>query len=76
VPGPFHLNQGSNWEAIDMRANTGMPGAAEPNSPWPGFFKFLLLVFVMAMMVLLGQAMVRHRFFRGGWVNQRDVLKP
>jgi hypothetical protein len=25
---------------------------------------------------LLGRDMVRHRFFRGGWVNQHDVLKP
>jgi hypothetical protein len=48
---------------------------AEP-SPWLGIIKFLLLVILIALIFLLGQEMVRHRFFRGGWVDQRDVLKP
>jgi hypothetical protein len=45
-------------------------------SPWLGIVKFLLLVILIALIFLLGQEMVRHRFFRGGWVDQRDVLKP
>jgi hypothetical protein len=45
-------------------------------SPWLGIIKFLLLVILIATIFLLGREMVRHRFFRGGWVDQRDVLKP
>jgi hypothetical protein len=54
--------------------NTTSP-EAEP-SPWTGIVKFLLLVILVALIFLLGEEMVRHRFFRGGWVDQRDVLKP
>ncbi len=50
---------------------------AEPKQPpWAGFVKFLLLAILVILIFLLGQAMVNHRFFQGGWVNQRDVLKP
>jgi ABC-type microcin C transport system permease subunit YejE len=45
-------------------------------SPWLGIVKFLLLAILIVIIFLLGQAMVRHRFFRGGYVDQRDVLKP
>jgi hypothetical protein len=45
-------------------------------SPWLGVIKFLLVAILLGMIFLLGQQMVRHRFFRGGWVDQRDVLKP
>jgi hypothetical protein len=45
-------------------------------SPWIGIVKFLLLAILIAMIFLLGQQMVSHRFFRGGWVDQHDVLKP
>ncbi len=48
---------------------------AEP-SPWTGIVKFLLLAILIGLIFLLGEAMVRHRFFRGGWVDQHDVLKP
>ena len=49
--------------------------AAEP-PPWLGFVKFLLLAILVGSIFLLCQTMVSHRFFRGGWVDQRDVLKP
>jgi hypothetical protein len=55
-------------------SNANGPPAGEP--PWSGIVKFLLLVILVALIFLLGQEMVRHRFFRGGWVDQRDVLKP
>jgi len=55
-----------------MRPNSDM----ERNSPWLGPVKFLFLVLLVVIMFLLGRDMVRHRFFRGGSVNQRDVLKP
>jgi hypothetical protein len=51
-------------------------GPAEQPSPWLGLVKFLLLAILVASIYLLGQAMVRHRFFRGGWVDNRGVLKP
>ena len=51
-------------------------GPEAPQSPWLGIVKFLLLVVLIGLMFLLGQQMVRHRFFRGGWVDQHDVLKP
>jgi hypothetical protein len=59
-----------------MSTNSKMIGPTEQNSPWLGVVKFLFLVFLIVIIFLLGRDMVRHRFFRGGWVNQRDVLKP
>jgi hypothetical protein len=50
------------------------PEAAQ--SPWTGIVKFLLVAILIGLIFLLGQEMVSHRFFRGGWVDQRDVLKP
>jgi hypothetical protein len=35
-----------------------------------------LLVILVALIFLLGQEMVKHRFFQGGWVDKHDVLKP
>ena len=58
---------------------TVIPNGTDPvvgQSPWLGFVKFLLLAFLIGLIFLLGQAMVRHRFFRGGWVDQHEVLKP
>ncbi len=45
-------------------------------SPWTGIVKFLLVAILIGLIFLLGEEMVRHRFFRGGWVDQHDVLKP
>ena len=59
-----------------MRPNSNITGPTGRNSPWLGTVKFLLLVLLVVIIFLLGRDMVRHRFFRGGWVNQRDVLKP
>jgi len=59
-----------------MGSNSNMTGPAGRNSPWLGTVKFLFLVLLAVMIFLLGRDMVRHRFFRGGRVNQRDVLKP
>ena len=62
--------------AVQMRPDSNMTGPAERISPWLGIVKFLFLVLLIAIVFLLAQDMVRHRFFRGGWVDQRDVLKP
>ena len=55
-------------------ANSTGPEAGP--SPWMGFVKFLLVAILIGLIFLLGEEMVRHRFFRGGWVDQHDVLKP
>lgn len=36
------------------------------NSPWLGIARLLFIVVLVALFFLLGQSMVRHRFFRGG----------
>jgi ABC-type microcin C transport system permease subunit YejE len=54
--------------------NTTGPEAGR--APWLGIVKFLLLAILIGLIFLLGEEMVRHRFFRGGWVDQHDVLKP
>jgi hypothetical protein len=48
----------------------------ESNAETRSFFvRLLLAVVLIAAVFLLGQDMVARRFFRGGWVNQRVVLK-
>ena len=59
---------------MSTSSNTTPP--AERKSLWLGIAKFLLLAALVITLFLLGQSMVRHRFFRGGRVNQRDVLRP
>ena len=44
-------------------------------SPWSAMIKFLLGVVLVVIIFLVGKDMVRHRFFRGGWVSQHDVLQ-
>ena len=73
MPGPFRQQGG---EAVQMGSNSNMTDPAGQNSPWLGVVKFFFLVLLIVIIFLLGRDMVRHRFFRGGWVNQRDVLKP
>jgi hypothetical protein len=53
-----------------------MTEPAGENLGWQGAIKLLLLVLLVVIIFLLGLDMVRHRFFRGGWINQQDVLKP
>jgi hypothetical protein len=38
--------------------------------------RLLLLVVAVVALFLLGQSMVHHRFFRGGWMNQNDTIRP
>jgi hypothetical protein len=37
--------------------------------------RLLLAVVLIVAVFLLGRDMVGHRFFQGGWVSQRDVLR-
>jgi hypothetical protein len=41
-----------------------------------GIGKFLFVVVLAVIFLLLAQSMVRHRFFRGGWVNRHGSLRP
>jgi hypothetical protein len=59
-----------------MTLTSDTTDSAPRQSPWMGIVKFLLLATLIILLFLLGQAMVSHRFFRGGWVDQHDVLKP
>jgi hypothetical protein len=63
-------------DAAPMTLDPNTTDPAEQPSRWLGIVKFLLLVVLVGSFYLLGQAMVRHRFFRGGYVDQRDVLRP
>jgi len=52
---------------------------AGPTGRKPPQFGIGSLVFVVVLAVfffMLGQSMVRHRFSRGGWINQYGVLRP
>ena len=65
------------WETqfrVALMSNTTDPAARQ--SPWLGIVKFLLLVILIAIIFVLGEQMVHHRFFRGGYIDQRGILKP
>ena len=68
------LTGGKEEDPMTLIPDTSAP--TEGQSPWLGFVKFLLLAILVGLIFLLAQAMVNHRFFRGGWVDQHDVLKP
>jgi hypothetical protein len=40
--------------------------------PWLGFARFLLLMFFVVMLFLLGESMVRHHFFTGGAMDYHN----
>jgi hypothetical protein len=73
VPDPLYQRLG---DAVQMTVHSNTTDSAGRNQPWLGIVKFLLLVILIVIIFLLGQDMVRHRFFQGGWVSQHDVLKP
>jgi ABC-type microcin C transport system permease subunit YejE len=59
-----------------MRTDSNTVTSVERRSPWLGIVKFLFIALLTIIIFLLGQAMVRHRFFRGGFVDQHDTLRP
>jgi hypothetical protein len=59
-----------------MGPNTNTTQPLAGGSRYAGLIKFFLLMILVVIIFLLGQAMVNHRFFRGGWVNSHNVLKP
>jgi ABC-type microcin C transport system permease subunit YejE len=59
-----------------MIPNSNATDPEARNSPWLGIVKFLFIVVLIIIIFLLGQDMVRHRFFQGGWVDQNDTVRP
>jgi hypothetical protein len=55
-------------------SNTGGPAGRRP--PRFGIVGSLLIAALAVVIFLLVQDMVRHRFFRGGWVNHEGVVRP
>jgi hypothetical protein len=48
----------------------------KPLSPfWQSTVKFAALVVLTGLMFLLAESMVEHRFFQGGWVDDKAVLR-
>jgi hypothetical protein len=62
--------------AVQMTTISNTKNSEVRQSPWLGLAKFLLFAVMFGLIFLLAQSMVAHRFFRGGWVDQHDVLKP
>jgi len=46
------------------------------NLPWLGVSRFLFVVVLTGLFFLLAHSMVKHRFFRGGWMNHSSTLQP
>ncbi len=44
------------------------------NSPWLGIARFLFVVVLVILFFLLGQSMVRHRFFQGGQYHRNGSV--
>jgi hypothetical protein len=63
-------------EAALMTTDLDTMGPEERRSIWLGIGKFLFVVVLAVLFFLLAHNMVRHRFFRGGWVNRNGSLRP
>lgn len=59
-----------------MAENPNSTDPEENGPPWRGITSFLLVAVLVILIYLLGQSMVHHRFFRGGWMNQSGTLNP
>lgn len=46
-------------------------GVRHSSPAWTGAVKFLLLVIAVISLYALAQSMVRHRFFSGGYLDDR-----
>ena len=66
-------NEGRYEEGQAMKSSRQVPSG--PRSPWFGIGGFLTVLVLVVFFFLLAQSMVRHRFFRGGRVDQHDVIR-
>jgi len=59
-----------------MTAKSDTPSPEIRSSPRLLIARVLVVVVLAALIYLLGQSMVRHRFFQGGRINQHGRLMP
>jgi hypothetical protein len=59
-----------------MKSNWDTSNPEERKLRWIGVTKFLFIVILTLLIYLLAHSMVRHRFFKGGWMNQNDSVRP
>ena len=55
-------------------SNNRTPAGRRP--PRFGILELLIIVVLTAVVFLFAQDMLRHRFFRGGWVNRNGSISP
>ena len=59
-----------------MTTNSNATAPAGRRPPRLGIGSLVFIVALAVVFFLLGQSMVHHRFFRGGWVNRYGVVRP
>jgi hypothetical protein len=59
-----------------MTNDSNATGNSERRSPWFGITRILFVAILVAVIYLLAEDMVGHRFFRGGWINHQERLMP
>jgi len=59
-----------------MNDELNATGASERRSDWFGITRLLFVAILIAVIYLLAEDMVGHRFFRGGWINHQHRLMP
>jgi hypothetical protein len=66
----------SGGEVKQMATRSNTPTRPREMSPWFDVGQFVFLIGLAVAVFLLGQSMIHHRFFRGGYINQYGILKP
>jgi len=59
-----------------MTTRSNAKGLAGLKPRWFAIVRLLFIVALVVILFLLGQSMVHHRFFRGGWVNRQGTTQP
>ena len=59
-----------------MTNDLNATGNSEKRSLLFGITRILFVAILIAVIYLLAEDMVGHRFFRGGWINHQARLEP
>jgi hypothetical protein len=59
-----------------MTSDLNTVSTSQRRSPWLGIARILFVAILIAVIYLLAEDMVGHRFFRGGWINHQHKLMP
>lgn len=59
-----------------MNDGLNATGTSETRSRWFGITRIVFVAILVAVIYLLAEDMVGHRFFRGGWINHQHRLMP